>query len=166
MVTSFSQGEPDGAAGATVPTFVFHPVVGCRAARLVTDRPAEDSASAVAYQNPAVIPTGNKETHLQMTSRLKYIHHLASLERSTSEAEAKSASSDHPLSSTSHQGSKCGNSTYWLNQAEVHPLRHACLQDWNKTREGSWKGNMTTQLLCFTEEILQVHWENLFIKEP
>ena len=56
VVASLGEGEPNRAAGAAVHHLVLHPVVGCRAARLVTDRPAEDPAAPVAHQDLTVVP--------------------------------------------------------------------------------------------------------------
>lgn len=56
VVASLRQREADGAAGAAVHHLVLHPVVGRRAARLLTHGPAEDSAAAVAHQDLTVVP--------------------------------------------------------------------------------------------------------------
>lgn len=55
MVASLGQREADGAAGAAVHDLVLHPVICCRAARLVTDRPAKHSAAPVSHQDLAVV---------------------------------------------------------------------------------------------------------------
>lgn len=60
VVPPFREREAHCAARAAVPTFVLHPVVSGTAARLVTHRPAEDSALTVPDQDPAVIPVGDK----------------------------------------------------------------------------------------------------------
>lgn len=56
VVASLSEGEANCAARATVHHLVLHPVVGRRAARLVADRPAEDSTTAVPHQDLTVVP--------------------------------------------------------------------------------------------------------------
>lgn len=56
VVTSLGQREADGAAGAAVHHLVLHPVVGRRAARLLTHGPAEDAAATVAHQDLTVVP--------------------------------------------------------------------------------------------------------------
>lgn len=55
VVASLRQREADGAAGAAVHHLVLHPVVGRRAARLLTHGPAEDPTATVAHQNLAVV---------------------------------------------------------------------------------------------------------------
>lgn len=56
VVASLGEGEANRAAGAAVNHLVLHPVVSCRAARLVADRPAEDSPPTVAHQDLTVVP--------------------------------------------------------------------------------------------------------------
>lgn len=56
VVASLGEREADGAAGAAVHHLVLHPVVGRRAARLLTHRPAEDPAAPVAHQDLTVVP--------------------------------------------------------------------------------------------------------------
>lgn len=60
VVASLGQREADGAAGAAVHHLVLHPVVGRRAARLLAHGPAEDAATAVAYQDLTVVPEGQE----------------------------------------------------------------------------------------------------------
>lgn len=55
VVPSFCQRKPHRAARTAVPSFILHPVVSSRAARLVTHRPAEHAASTVPDEDPAVI---------------------------------------------------------------------------------------------------------------
>lgn len=55
MVASLGEGEANRAAGAAVNHLVLHPVVSCRAAWLVADRPAEDSPPTVAHQDLTVV---------------------------------------------------------------------------------------------------------------
>lgn len=59
MVPSLGEGEAHGASRAAVDPLVLHPVVGGRAAGLVTHRPAEHSAPTVADEDSAVIPVEN-----------------------------------------------------------------------------------------------------------
>lgn len=56
MVASLSKREANRAAGAAVHHLVLHPVVCCRTAGLVADRPAKHSATAVTYQDFTVVP--------------------------------------------------------------------------------------------------------------
>lgn len=55
VVAALREGETHGAARAAVHHLVLHPVVGCRAARLVTHRPAEHTAPTVAHQDLTVV---------------------------------------------------------------------------------------------------------------
>lgn len=59
VVAPLRQGEANAAAGAAVPPFVLHPVVGRRAPRLVAHRPAEHPAAPVAHQDLTVVPAGH-----------------------------------------------------------------------------------------------------------
>lgn len=59
MVPSLCEGEAYRASRAAVTTFILHPVVSSRTARLVTHGPAEHSASTVTHEDPAVIPAQN-----------------------------------------------------------------------------------------------------------
>lgn len=56
VVASLSEWEANGAAGAGVNQFVLHPVVSCRAAWLLTDRPAENPPAPVTHQDLTVVP--------------------------------------------------------------------------------------------------------------
>lgn len=60
MVASLSKREANRAAGAAVHHLVLHPVVCCRTAGLVADRPAKHSATAVTYQDFTVVPGERK----------------------------------------------------------------------------------------------------------
>lgn len=56
VVAPLGEGEANRASGAAVHHLVLHPVVARRAARLVADRPAEDSTATVAHQDLTVVP--------------------------------------------------------------------------------------------------------------
>lgn len=71
VVAPLGEGEAHRAAGAAVHHLVLHPVVGRRTARLVADRPAEDSTAAVAHQDLAVVPEERREKR-QKTARVKH----------------------------------------------------------------------------------------------
>lgn len=68
MVPSLCEGETYRASGAAVTTFILHPVVSGRTARLVTHGPAEHSASTVTHEDPAVIPAQNMRRPLVQCS--------------------------------------------------------------------------------------------------
>lgn len=55
VVAPLGEGEAHGAAGAAVHHLVLHPVVCCRAARLLAHRPAEDPAAPVPHQDLTVV---------------------------------------------------------------------------------------------------------------
>lgn len=59
VVPSFCERKPHWAARTAVTSFILHPVVSSRTAWLVTHRPAENSASTVSNEDPAVIPAGD-----------------------------------------------------------------------------------------------------------
>ena len=63
MVTPLSEWKTNCAARTAVSPLIFHPVISCRSARLITYRPAEHSASTIPNKNSAVIPAWKKQKH-------------------------------------------------------------------------------------------------------
>lgn len=56
VVSPLGEGEAHGAAGAAVHLLVLHPVIRCRAAWLLTHRPAEHAPTPITHQDLTVVP--------------------------------------------------------------------------------------------------------------